>query len=153
MNFGFKVIIQETAKAGEDSASLCANSALLKGKPALTVESGKLGRTDEEDILRLSRGVFNTLKHLKMMTGTPELPLDNVWVKQVTYVRSEHEGIFYALGQSGRHVQKGEVLGYLTDYFGNIIQKAVAPYDGMILYQAATPPLSKGEPMVKVGAF
>jgi predicted deacylase len=153
VNFGFKVIIHETVKPNEPSATLCANSALLKGKPALTVESGRLGRTDEEDIARLSRGVLNTLKHLKMTEGLPELPPDNVWVRTVTYVRSDFEGIFYPLGQAGRHVEKGEVLGYLTDYFGNILQKAVAPHGGMILYIAATPPVSKGEPMVKIGAF
>jgi predicted deacylase len=153
INFGFKVIVHETVKPDDASATLCANSALLKGKPSLTVESGRLGRTDEEDIARLSRGVFNTLKHLKMVEGQPDLPLDNLWVRKVTYIRSDFEGIFYALSQGGRHVQKGEVLGYLTDFFGNIIQKAIAPHEGMVLYIAATPPMNKGEPMVKIGAF
>ena len=153
INFGFKVIIHETVKPNEISASLCANSALLKGKPALTIESGKLGRTDEEDIVRIINGTNNILKHLKMIEGNPELLFDSIWIKKVTYIRSEHQGIFYPLAHQGRHVQKGELLGYLTDFFGNIIQKAIAPHEGIIMYIIATPPMSKGEPMVKIGRF
>lgn len=153
INFGFKVIIHETVRSNDVSATLCANSALLKGKPALTIESGKLGRTDEEDIVRIINGIYNTLKHLNMITGDPELIFDPVWIREVTYIRSKHEGIFYPLGHRGRHVQKGELLGYLTDFFGNIIQKAIAPHDGIIMYIIATPPMSKGEPMVKIGKF
>lgn len=153
INFGFKVIIHESVKPNEASASHCANSALLKGKPALTIESGKLGKTDEKDILRIIRGTYNTLRHLKMIPGSPELLFEPVWVKSVTYIRSEHIGIFYPLSHSGRHVQKGELLGYLTDFFGNIIQKAIAPHDGIIMYIIATPPMSEGEPMVKIGSF
>ncbi len=153
VSFGFGMIIHETVQPDTPSATLCANSALLKGKPALTVESGRLGRTDEEDITRISQGVVNSMKHLKMIAGAPELLREPVWVKSVTYIRSEHEGIYYPLGHSGRHVQQGELLGYLTDYFGNIIQKAIAPHDGIIMYIISTPPMSKGEPMVKLGKF
>ena len=51
------------------------------------------------------------------------------------------------------HVQKGELLGFLTDLFGNVIQKAISPHDGIVMYIIATPPMSKGEPMVKIGGF
>ena len=114
INFGFKVIIHESVKPNESSASHCANSALLKGKPARTIESGKLGKTDEEDIIRITQGTYNTLKHLNMIPGSPELLFEPVWVKSVTYIRSEHKGIFYPLSHSGRHVRKGELLGYLN---------------------------------------
>ena len=88
-----------------------------------------------------------------MMAGSPELKFEPVWIKKTTYIRSGHEGIFYPLAYRGRHVQQGELLGYLTDFFGNIIQKAIAPHDGIIMYIISTPPLSKGEPMVKIGGF
>lgn len=151
-NFGFKFIIHVTADPNE-FASMCARASLFKGKPALTVECGRLGRTDEEDIQSIIRGCSNTMKHLSMMAGSPELKFEPVWVKKTTYIRSEHEGIFYPLAYRGRHVQQGELLGYLTDFFGNIIQKAIAPHDGIIMYIISTPPLSKGEPMVKIGGF
>jgi predicted deacylase len=153
LNFGFKTIIHVTADPEEQPATLCAQASLFMDKPAITVECGRLGRTDEEDIAAILKGCTNILRHLKMIDGQPELLFEPVWVKKTTYIRSEHEGIFYALTRGGSHVQKGELLGYLTDFFGNVIQKAVAPHDGVVMYIIATPPMSKGEPMVKIGGF
>jgi len=152
VNFGFKVIIHVAADP-KGFASMCAHASLFQGKPSLTTECGRLGRTDEEDIQANLRGCFNSLKHLGMIPGSVERLFEPVWVKTTTYIRSEHEGIFYPLGHRGRHVQKGELLGYLTDFFGNVIQKAIAPHDGIIMYIITTPPMSKGEPMVKIGGF
>ena len=153
LNFGFKVIIHVKIDPKTQPALMCANAALYMEKPALTVECGRLGRTDEEDIVTLINGCLNTLKYLNMLEGKPQLIFEPIWVKKTTYIRSEHEGIFYALSYRGHYVKKGELLGYLTDFFGNIIQKALAPHDGIIMYIVATPPMSKGEPMVKIGGF
>ncbi len=154
INFGFKVIVLESNRPKNKEASIyCANTALLRGKPAITIESGKLGRTDKEDVDRIIKGAFNILKYLKMIEGKPDLICEPVWVRRLTIIRSEHNGIFYPLVYRGKHVKKGELLGYLTDFFGNIIQKVKAPYNGMIMYIIATPPMSKGEPMVSVGGF
>ena len=152
IQFGFKVIIHVTADP-ETPASMCAHVSLFQGKPALTVECGRLGRTDEADIQSILSGCLNTMRYLNIISGSVERRFEPVWVKTTTYIRAEHEGIFYAWGHRGRHVQKGELLGYLTDFFGNVIQKAVAPHDGIIMYIISTPPLSKGEPMVKIGGF
>jgi predicted deacylase len=152
-NFGFKTIVHVTADPKVQKASMCANASLFMGKPAITVECGKLGRTDEQDIAAILHGCSNILKYLKMIDGEPNLLFDPIWIKKTTYIRSEHEGIFYPLSQGGSHVQRGELVGYLTDFFGNIIQKAVAPHDGIVMYIIATPPMSKGEPMVKIGGF
>jgi len=153
INFGFKTIIHVTADPKVQKASMCANASLFMGKPAITVECGKLGRTDEKDTAAILQGCVNILKYLKMIEGKPNLLSDPIWIIKTTYIRSEHEGIFYPLSQGGSHVKKGELLGYLTDFFGNIIQKAVAPHDGIVMYIIATPPMSKGEPMVKIGGF
>ncbi|MFC1731286.1 succinylglutamate desuccinylase/aspartoacylase family protein [candidate division KSB1 bacterium] len=153
LNFGFKLLIHERAQADEPAASWCANSALFKGKPALTVECGKLGRTDETDIGAIVNGTYNTLKYLDMIDGNPEKMFESIWVEKTMYVYAEHDGLFYPLVKAGQHVQQGEMAGYLTDYFGNVIQKAYAPQDGIVMYIVATPPMSAGGPMVKVGGF
>ena len=153
IHFGFKMIIHQKVKATDGGASWCANSALFKGKPALTVESGRLGGTDEKDVLAIIRGIDNILKKLKMIPGRPEKMFDPIWVKKATYVRSEDEGLFFPLVKGGQHVEKGELVGYLTNFWGDIIQKAQAPHDGIVMYIISTPPMSKGEPMVKIGGF
>ena len=155
VNFNLKVIVHETGRTKEVNNSMyVSNTAILKGKPAITIESGKLGGTEEEDVLTVLRGTYNILKHLKMIEGKPELLFESVWVQEYTIIRSEHEeGLFFPLVSRGDHVQKDELVGYLTDYFGNTIQEVVAPYNGIILYIIATPPMSKEEPMVSIGRF
>lgn len=151
--FGFKTIIHVKADPENEPAGMCAHASLFMGKPSLTVECGRLGRRDEEDIAALLRGCRNTLKHLGIIPGEPRRRGDPIWVTGTTYIRSEHIGIFHPLTHGGRHVQKGERLGYLTDFFGTVIQRAIAPHDGIVMYVIATPPLSPGEPMVKIGSF
>jgi len=155
VSFNLKVIVHEKGRTKDVTNSMyVSNTALLRGKPAISTEAGKLGRTDEEDVLAILRGNYNILKHLNMIDGEPKLLFESVWVQEYTIVRSEQdEGLFFPLVSRGDHVQKGELVGQLTDYFGNTIQKVVAPYDGIILYIIATPPMSRGEPMVSVGRY
>ena len=152
-SFGFAMIIHQRAEPGTPDAAWCAHSALFKGKAALTVECGKLGRTDEEYTRAIANRCRNAMKHLGMIPGQPEVLSQPVWVQRTTYIRSEHEGLFYALVRGGQHVEKGQMVGYLTDFFGNTIQEAFAPVDGIVMYAITTPPMSKGEPMVKIGSF
>lgn len=153
-NYGFKVIVHETERPKKPNESIyCSNTALLMGKPSITIESGKLGMSDKEDVDAIIHGTFNTLKHLDMIEGEPELLFEPVWIKDYQIIRSEHDGVFFPLLTRGHHVQKGEMVGYLTDFFGDVIQKIYAPYDGMVLYIIGTPPMGKGEPMAMIGKF
>lgn len=154
VNYGIKLIIHETDRPKNINETVyCTNTALVRGKPALTIESGKLGRTDEEDIVCIVTGTYNTLKHLKMIAGKPEIRSEPVWAKKYTIIRSDFDGLFYPLVHRAHHVQEGELVGYLTDFFGKTIQEVKAPHDGIVLYIIATPPMAKGEPMVSVAAF
>lgn len=112
-----------------------------------------MGRTDEEDVARIIKGTYNILKHLGIIPGRPERVAEPVWIREYTIVRSEHDGLFYPLVRRGQHVQKGEQVGYMTDFFGNIIQKVRAPHTGIVLYVIATPPMSRGEPLISIGKF
>lgn len=152
-SYGINLIIEDERPRDVSRSVYCANTALLRGKPAITIESGKLGRSDEEDIIRVVRGSINVMKHLGILEGKTVRVGDPVWVKGYTILRAEHEGIFYPLLHRGHHVQKGELIGYLTDFFGNRIQEARAPSDGILLYVIATPPMNPGEPMASVGRF
>ncbi len=155
INFNLKVIVHETGRTKDIEKSMyVSNTALLRGKPAISTEVGKLGQTDESDVLEVMRGNYNIMKHLGMIDGEPEILFESVWVEEYQIIRSEHpEGLYYPLVSRGDHVQKGQLVGYLTDYFGNRLQDVISPYDGIVLYIIATPPMSEGEPMVMIGRF
>lgn len=155
INFNLKVIVHESGRTKDiDNSMYVSNTALLRGKPAISTEVGKMGQTDESDILEVMHGNYNIMKYLGMIDGVPDIRFESVWVEEYQIIRSEHpEGLYFPLVSRGDHVQKGELVGYLTDYFGNRLQELLSPYDGIVLYIISTPPMVEGEPMAMIGRF
>jgi predicted deacylase len=150
--YGIQFIHKEKTSLN-DPPQLASTTAAVRGKPAITIESGKLGITNEKDITRVIRGSFNVMKHLKMVNGKPDKTVNPLWIKEYISIRSEHEGIYYPLVQSEEKVKKGQLLGKVTDFFGQTLQEARAPFDGMMMYIIATPPISTGEVLGAVVRF
>jgi predicted deacylase len=151
--FGIKYIIidQSRTKDLSDSKYL-GNTAVLFKKPAITTESGYLGKTDEESIVRNTKGIMSVMRFFGMVQGEPEMVSDPIWIDKYEVVYSKEDGLFYPLTEMGYFARKGEKVGYLTDYLGNVIQELRAPFTGIILYIIATPPANKGEPLFEVGS-
>lgn len=150
--FGIKhIIIDKTRTKDISYSKYLGNTAVLRSKPAITTESGYLGRTDEESIVRNVRGILNVMKLFKMNEGQPELTPDPVWIDQYEVVYSDMDGLFYPCTKMGYHVRKGEKVGFITDYLGTLKQELKAPFSGMILYIIDTPPANKGEPLYEIG--
>ncbi len=127
------------------AAVFLSNAASLLGKPALAVESGELGRSDPEAVDRVVRGALSVLRHLKVLDGKPGRVERPVFLDRDETVRGTDAGLFYPAVERGRAVRKGALLGRVTDYFGAPLQDVRAPFDGVVLYILAAPPVSPGE--------
>jgi len=66
------------------------------------------------------------------------------------YVRSTVQGIFYSAFKAGDEVVKGEVVGYITDEFGEQLEEIVTPRSGTILYMKGTPPTNSNDSLMCV---
>jgi len=150
--FGIKHIIIDTSRIKDKAHSkYLENTAILHSRPAISTESGYLGKTDEESVIRNIRGIFSIMRLFKMIKGKPEFVSDPVWIDHYEVIYSNSDGLFYPLTKMGYYVTKGEKIGYVTDYFGNVKEELKAPFSGIILYIIYTPPTSKGEPLFEVG--
>ena len=155
--FGLDHIVMDTSRPADPAASTFTdNTALTRGKPAITTETGQLGETSPEWVALAERGVWNLLRHLKMIPGELAPPLQarawaTVWIDRYEVLRSPETGIFYAEAKPGYAVAQGALLGRLTDLFGNHLADIRAPFAGVVNYVVATPPVSKGEPLAMVG--
>jgi len=150
--FGLKYIIIDITRSKDISHSkYLGNTAILLSKPAITTESGYLGKTDEISIVRNVKGILNVMKLFKMIEGVPEFITEPVWIEPYEVVYSNHDGLFYPLTEMGYYVAKGEKVGFITDYLGEIKEEVRAPFSGIILYIINTPPINKGEPLFEVG--
>ena len=152
--FGMDHIIVDRARPLDSKASIyLSNTAVTRGKPALTIESGGMARTDEESIARIERGVAGVMRHLKMRETGPEPVAHPLFIEPSEVITSGATGIFKAAVEAGHTVAAGTLIGRITDFHGKMVQEIVSPFAGEILYVLGTPAISKGEPIAFVGAI
>jgi len=150
--FGLDHIVIDNERASDPMQSVyTSNTAITRGKPSITTETGALGRLDDDGPALAERGVFNLLRHFQMLPGRPERVEHPVWIERSVVLRASGTGTFHARVKAGHTVAQGTLLGVVTDFFGTTIEEVRAPFAGEILYVVTTPPVSKGEPLAMVG--
>ncbi len=150
--FGLAHIVMDNERPTDPANSIyCSTTATTRGKPAITIESGGLGATDDESIGRIERGVMSVMRHLKMIEGLARMVEHPMFIDRSAVLRSEETGIFYPLMEKGHTVAKGTLMGYVTDFFGKRIYELRAPFAGEVLYILGTPPVGKSEPLAMIG--
>jgi predicted deacylase len=151
--FGLEHIVVDRERPTDPAASMyTSNTAITRGKPALTTETGGIAIVDEPSIEMVQRGVAGLLKQLRMRTDGPLPVATPILFDRNEVVRAGQTGILYAEVEKGREVRKGARLARITDFHGKTIEEIRAPFDGHVLYVVSTPPITKGEPVAMIGA-
>jgi predicted deacylase len=151
--FGIDHIVVDRSRPTDPARSIyCSNTAITRGKPAMTVESGYLGTSDPQCVDQIAAGVHGVLRELKMMPTGPAPLTDAVYLDPAEVLTSPETGILYPHVERGDRVRKGQLLARITDFFGAAIAQIYSPLDGVVLYIVATPPIVKGQPVGCVGA-
>src|ERR1039457_5513370 len=102
--------------------TICSTTAITRGKPALTIQSGYLGVSDPQSVEQIVSGIHGVLQHLKMIESGPA-PLTNpVYLDSNAVVVSPETGILHAQVERDQTVSKGTVLALITDFFDNPIE-------------------------------
>jgi len=150
--FGIDYIVVDRNRPADPARSIyCSTTAITRGKPAVTIESGYLGNTDEESVSRIVSGVLGVMRELKMVAEGP-VPVERpVYLDPVEVLASPATGILYPHVERGQAVIQGTLLAHITDFFGATTAEVRAPFDGVVLYVVATPPITKGQPVACVG--
>lgn len=135
-----------------EPAKYAFKQAVQDGKTALSIECGKLGNVQEEDVALVKKGVYNMLASMNMYAnGTAPHP--NIsYLNSQTYIKATVQGIFYSDRKAGDVVKKGEIVGHTTDEFGTLLENYEAPKDGIILYQLATPPINANDTVMCISS-
>src|SRR5437667_10236944 len=150
--WGSDHIVIDTMRPRDVRASVYTqNTAQLRGKPALTTETGYLGIAAEDMVQRNVDGVFRLLRYFHMVPGDVELVRQPLFFERAEALRSPATGVWHARVAREHGVQKGTLIGVLTDFFGVTLAEIRAPFGGIVLYVVATPAMSQGEPMGMIG--
>ena len=109
-------------------------AAAKAGKLAFLLEAGSQGRRDEEDVRFHYDSVLNLMRHVGMLSGNPPPPRDTVrFLDHFIAVKSGREGIFYPSVHPNDLVEKGQVLGEIRDFTGEVLEEVTSPAKGVIL--------------------
>jgi predicted deacylase len=150
--FGLDHIIISTdrSKDPKDSRYL-ENTATTRNKPSITVEAGHAGTVEPEDVEALIEGTLSVMRHLRMIQGRPAPVEHPVWISKVTSLTSDFSGIFYPLVKRGMYVSQGLKIGYVTNFYGEVLTDVLSPGSGIVLFVRAVPSLVKGDALANIG--
>ncbi|MBZ5571025.1 MAG: succinylglutamate desuccinylase/aspartoacylase family protein [Acidobacteriia bacterium] len=150
--FGLDHIIVWSDRPKDPNASrYLDNTANTRGKPAIAVEAGYSGTATPEDVQLLVKGTLSVMRYLGMLPGAATPVEHPVWVGKIDTVESTQAGIFYPLVERGTYVAQGMKIGYVTDYFGQIVYEAKTPAAGVVLYICGVPSMKKGDTVANIG--
>ena len=151
--WGHDHIIIDTTRTRDPARSLYTqNTAHIRGKPALTTETGYLGLPAPEMIELNIQGAFRLMRYLGMLPGTVEMVAAPVWLAPYQVLTSPATGTWHPVVERGHTVAKGALIGRVTDFFGEFLAEVRASLDGEVMYVVGTPAMSQGEPVAMVAA-
>ena len=133
--FGLKYVLPGTPDIGHTSKGTLIYEAVDRGVPSIISESGLGFRTQplEKYINIHIEGTVNLMNHYGMIDGKPsntgeQRYLDMKWCS----VKANISGVFHAIADQGDILQKGELIGRITDIGGAELEQIKSPIDGVV---------------------
>ena len=143
--FGLKYLLHPSSLPGTTISS-----ATALGIPGLLVEAGQLGILDEENTQILLQGCWNVAQCMNILPGRVT-PTKQIEYMTFPWVCSEHTGCWYPKVKIGDVVEKGQPIGLVKDYFGNLLGEYTAVESGLVILVCAAMSVNTNDPLVGVG--
>ena len=151
--FGLDHIVVDRSRPTDPKKTLyTSTTAMVRGKPAITVESGGMGLTDEGSVQAQVDGALSVIGHLGIASARSIRVEQPVWYQKSEVVRAPVTGVWRPTVDKMHSVAAGALIGRILDPFGNVLREIRAPFAGEMLYVVGTPPASEGEPLAMIAA-
>lgn len=127
-------------------------AASSRGIPILLYEGGEALRFDDYAIDVGIRGIFRVMKALGMYEHPccyEELP-PSIRIQQSKWLRAPHSGMFQFRSHLGAVVEKKQVIGTITDAFGNRTVAVKSNVRGIIIGHVQNPLVNQGDALVHI---
>jgi len=130
-------------------------SAESAGITVIVYEAGEALRFDEASIRGGVKGVTSVMRELGML---PQLKKrikkpESLVAQSSSWVRASQSGILRAMKTLGAKVQKNELLGVISDPFGEKEEKILASVSGIIIGRTNIPLVNEGEALFHIAKF
>lgn len=118
------------------------------GKMVLLFEGGKSLDSNKDIAKHGVDGAMRILSHLGMLKPRfvlPEVTGNSIVVENSTWMRAKYSGLLHVKIECGKHVEKGEYIGTITDPYGKFRHKVIAPNTGHIINVNESPIVYQGD--------
>ena len=122
-----------------------------RGKPAILCESGQQGVLDMQYVNIHLTGLRNILVHLGMMPGTIVNTVKRSFLENYEFVHTDMTGLWYPDIKCGQLLKKGQLAGYIRDYFGQPLADIKAPIEGVVTCVRTSPNIRPGNVIYELG--
>lgn len=140
--YGIRHIVRQRA-AGLVVAGSTSATASAIGIPAIIAESGENGILDPAAVKIHVAGLRNLACTLGVLTGEPWGANEHNVYEGWNWLRADHEGWWQPAHKPGENVSAGDLLGTMSDLWGDRFAEIRAPEDGTILFQTSSPSVIK----------
>ena len=148
MAYGIRAVLEKKDVGGLAGTTYAA--AARAGIPALLTEAGGQGVWNEDEVWILESGVRRVMTHFGMYEGIKDAGEKPQVLGGWEWLSSEHDGLFYSNVNIGDIVKKGQSLGHVSDIFGYVLQEAVSPVSGEILFLVTSLAMNEGDPLMAI---
>lgn len=121
------------------------------GKHILVYETGESLRFDDLGVSTGIEGACRFLKHLGMMETAPAPKEEPITFLRDTWLRAKNAGLFRSNVQRGEYVKKNQLIGTITDPYGEMEVRITSPSPGYIVGINNMPVVNQGDALVHIG--
>ena len=124
----------------------------ISGTPSMLLERGGMGLCLTEDVKAYKKDLYSVLNKMEILvteeTIKEEIPID---ITEANYLEALNEGCWTSFVEAGELISKGQVLGEVTDFFGNLVDRYYAEFNGVVMYHTVALAVAKDSPLVAYG--
>ncbi len=125
------------------------------GVPVIVYEAGEALRFDELSIRGGVKGVIGVMREIGMLNkSTKKRGAKSAFLARTSvWVRASRSGILRVNRSLGEKVEKGDVLGIVSDPLGNVEESIPSPTEGIIIGRTTIPLVNEGEALFHIAKF
>lgn len=152
--FGVPVAINASVRDGS-----LRQAAAEKGVTSLLYEGGEALRFEEKVIRRGLTGILNVMRAIGMLKSTRKRRHEDednngvYFAASSQWTRAPHSGAIRMRKKLGTMVKKGELLGTLSDPYGDTTIPVTSQKEGIIIGMTMIPLVNQGDALFNIAAF
>lgn len=139
--YGAGHVVRQVATGRTVAGSTCA-AAADAGIPAIIAESGQNGLVERAAIDRHLAGLANIARTVGVLPGDPAPVAEPRHHEGWHWLRTERPGWWQPAAAVGRSVAAGDLLGTMSDVWGEVFAEITAPEAGTLLFLTTSPAVS-----------